>query len=669
MTSVINEVWEKANAAYREGRLEDAERLCRIVLQEHPNNPLANFGLGQASVAAGRPNESLRFFESALLHDPNHLQCWQGYMDALLQCHRFDQARDAAQRMRGVGLDGRYCDHLEKIVAERHAQALVDALSIAYSSRDQESISKLGVELTRKFPHLHYGWRALGALALSSRNPAEALKKLDQADRLNPGDADTLRHKASAQRSLGLIGEAEASYIAAISSRPDFVEALHELGTLLISSGRFAEAEMYCRKSIALNPSFAYAHISLGVALERLDKLSEAKHHFSQATVLSPRDSAIHYNFGRFLQLQDDLDAAELEYRLALDIDPNNMQALINLGETLKDLGKCEEALSICDRAVAKDPAHARAHWNRSLQRLRLGLFREGWQEYEWRWRYSDFPSPALHFAEPVWLGEGPLSGKTILVHSEQGLGDTIHFCRYIAPLADGGATVLFAPQRPLASLMKGLPTKCEIVDLREKFLRFDCHVPLMSLPLALRTDLNSVPGNVPYLEVDSARVELWQRRMNSHGLKIGICWQGNVGPLDRGRSFSIAHFLGISKVPGVRLFSLVKGADHPRSLPEGMSVDVFGAEFDAGPDAFLDTAAVMKVCDLVITSDTAIAHLGGALGVPTWVALKSVPDWRWMLGRSDSPWYPSMRLFRQKSRGDWTTVFAELESAVKALV
>ena len=668
---MLNEAWERANAAFREGRLGDAERLCRIILQEYPNHPLANFSLGQASVAAGRPNESLRFFESALQHAPNHLRFWQGYVDALLQCHQFDQARDVVQRMRGFGFDVGSCDHVDKIVAERHAQSLVDALNVAFNSRDQESTLRLGMELTEKFPHLHFGWRALGALALSNRNPAEALKNLCQADRLNPGDADTLRYKASAQRSLGLIGEAEASYIAAISGRPDFAEALHELGILLISSGRFAEAEVFCRRSIALRPTLASAHVSLGVALERLSRVSEARHHFSEATVLSPRDSAVHYNFGRFLQLQDDLDTAEREYRLTLELDPDNVQALINLGETLKDLGKCEEALTICDRAVAKDPSHARAHWNRSLQRLRLGHFREGWQEYEWRWRYSDFPSPKLHVAEPVWLGEEPLSGKTILVHSEQGLGDTIHFCRYVAPLADGGATVLFAPQKPLASLMKGLATECEIVDLREKSVRFDFHIPLMSLPLALQTDLSSIPSDVPYLGVDPARVEHWRGRMNTHGLKIGICWQGNVGPLDRGRSFSIAHFLGISKIPGVRLFSLVKGVDHSqlRSLPEEMNVDVFGAEFDAGPDAFLDTAAVIKVCDLVITSDTAIAHLGGALGVPTWVALKSVPDWRWMLGRGDSPWYPSMRLFRQKSRGDWTSVFAELESAVRALV
>jgi hypothetical protein len=218
---------------------------------------------------------------------------------------------------------------------------------------------------------------------------------------------------------------------------------------------------------------------------------------------------------------------------------------------------------------------------------------------------------------------------------------------------------------------MKGMIENCEVVDVNDKTLYFDYHAPLLSLPLAFGTDLTSIPSVVPYLRADPDRVCRWRRRIGDRGFKIGICWQGNVGHLDRGRSFPVACLSGISRVPGVRLLCLLKGASlsQLQELPGEMNVEIFGEEFDQGPDAFLDTAAVMKACDLVITSDTAIAHLGGALGVPTWVALKSVPDWRWMLERSDSPWYPSMRLFRQKSRGEWSTVFSSMEDVLTTTV
>lgn len=556
-------------------------------------------------------------------------------------------------------------------MAEQFSATLVNELVVAFNNGNHEDFRRLATELTEKLPSLYVGWKALGIAELRSGSLTAALRNFERAERLNSSDAETLKYAADAQRGLGLIQASEASYMSAISRRPNFAEAHHALGTLLTSSSRFSEAEECFRKSIALNPSFVAAYINLGVALEKLNRPQEAKHCFQEATKLAPKDPRTHYNFARFLQGQDDLNGAEHAYRLTLAYDPSDIQALVNLSETLKDIGKFEEALAICDRAVAAEPTHARAHWNRSLQKLRLGYFEEGWQEYEWRWRYSDFPTRELQVSQPTWLGQGSLSGKTILVHSEQGLGDTIQFSRYIRLLTEARATVLFAPQRQLIKLMKCLIADCKVVDMGDETLRFDCHIPILSLPLAFRTDITSIPNVTPYLRADPKRIDYWRRRIGSHGFKIGVCWQGNVGRLDRGRSFPVTYLSNISQVPGVRLFSLLKGGGSRQlqSVPEGMRVEVFGDEFDRGQDGFLDTAAVMKVCDLVITSDTAIAHLGGALGVLTWVALKSVPDWRWMLERTDSPWYPSVRLFRQRLRGDWTAVFAEMESTLRTLV
>ena len=216
---------------------------------------------------------------------------------------------------------------------------------------------------------------------------------------------------------------------------------------------------------------------------------------------------------------------------------------------------------------------------------------------------------------------------------------------------------------------MRGLDGECELVDENDPSLEFDYHVPLLSLPLAFKTDLSTIPAKASYISVDANRIDNWRERLGVHGFKIGICWQGSKNKIDLGRSFPLSQFLTLSKIPGVRLISLHKGEGEAQlaDLPTDMTVESLGADFDAGADAFLDTAAVMKCCDLVITSDTSIAHLAGALGARTWVPLQFVPDWRWFLDRDDSPWYPTMRLFRQQSRGDWCGVFARMAESLAA--
>jgi hypothetical protein len=228
----------------------------------------------------------------------------------------------------------------------------------------------------------------------------------------------------------------------------------------------------------------------------------------------------------------------------------------------------------------------------------------------------------------------------------------------------------LLAPQQQLRRLLGSLAGAFELVDLDRLDCRFDHHVPLVDLPLIFRTSLESIPAEPAYLRAEAERVEKWRQRLGDGGFKIGICWQGHSSyPRDGDRSFAVKHFAAISRIPGVRLINLHKGEGEGQlnDLPEGMTVETHGDDFDAGPDAFLDTAAVMTLCDLVVTSDAAVAHLAGALGARTWVALKAIPDWRWMLERDDSPWYPTLRLFRQRVRGDWETVFREIEGAVRA--
>jgi hypothetical protein len=289
---------------------------------------------------------------------------------------------------------------------------------------------------------------------------------------------------------------------------------------------------------------------------------------------------------------------------------------------------------------------------------------------HEWR-KLKDEPVGHRQFAAPLWLGSEAVSGRRILIHWEQGLGDTVQFCRYVRLLEEAGAKVLFAPQQRLRRLMGSLSPTIELVDENDSTLAFDFHCPLLSLPLAFKTELTSVPGRTPYLGAEEGLVSRWRERIGNAGFKIGICWQGATSKIDAGRSFPVSAFEAIARLPGVRLISLHRGSGEAQlqSLPEGMKVETLGAEFDAGPDAFVDSAAVMKCCDLVITSDTAVAHLAGALAVPVWIALKQVPDWRWMLDRADSPWYPTARLFRQQVRDDWSAVFADIQTHLVELL
>jgi hypothetical protein len=275
-------------------------------------------------------------------------------------------------------------------------------------------------------------------------------------------------------------------------------------------------------------------------------------------------------------------------------------------------------------------------------------------------------------YTKPDWLGEPDISGKTILVHWEQGDGDTFQFARYIPILEQRtGAKVIFATQRRLRHLLRSVSPSAQYGNVEDTNLQYDVHAPLMSLPRALGTTLATVPNKVPYLAVDRPLVELWRRRIGPRGFKIAICWQGSAAKIDIGRSFPLAYFRNLAGLPGVRLISVQKGAGEAQlaNLPPGMTVESFGKDFDVGPDSFLDTAAILECCDLVITSDTGVAHLAGALARPTWVALKFVPDWRWLMNRSDSPWYPTMRLFRQTAPGDWPGVFSRLEAALRDLL
>ena len=418
-----------------------------------------------------------------------------------------------------------------------------------------------------------------------------------------------------------------------------------------------------CRVALRLKRGDAEALQALGHALTDTGDYLGALDAYQDAARLKPDLPDLLNNLGTALHHANRLDEAARTLTRAHGREPRDPGTLVNLSSVLRDLGQFEQAAARLTAAARLAPDDPRVRYNQALLLLLLGRFETAWPGWEERFRAGAVPDRGL--AKPRWRGE-PLAGRTLLIHAEQGLGDTIQFCRYPFP-TDG--TVLFEAQPRIARLLGGLRGAPRILRVGDALPPFDLECPLMSLPAIRGTTEATIPADVPYLSAEPEAVERWRARIGDHGFRVGIAWQGNPSRReDNGRSIRLEHYLPLASIPGVRLISLQKDVGAEQLLP-GMTVEALGEDFDAGPDGFIDTAAVMMNLDLLITSDTAIPHLAGALGRPVWVALRAVPDWRFMLERPDSPWYPSMRLFRQTMRDDWAPVFGAIKDALATRV
>ncbi len=536
----------------------------------------------------------------------------------------------------------------------------------------------------------------LGVLFFQQGRFAEAAEALAQALKLRPDATTALAHHGLVLQELGRHQEALASYDRALRIKPDYLEALANRASALIELRRFEEALASYDRVLAISPSQFEAHYNRGIAFAELGRhaealasydralaikpdhvetlnrrgvaLDELRRHedalacYDKALAIRPDDAGVHNNRGIALEELRRYDDALASYDHALKIKPDYVEALNNRASALTELARFEEALAAYEKVFAIRPGYAPGYWNRSLVLLRLGFFEQGWAEFEWR-RKKPTWAPR-RFSGPEWNGES-LAGRRVLLYSESGLGDTIQFARFARAVASKGAEVVLEVQPALRRLLGSLQG-VRVIGEGEAPPEVDVHLPLMSVPRILRTDNDTIPADVPYLCAEPARAELWSKRLGRDGCKVGIVWQGNPNPnIDKGRSIPLSAFAPLGRIPGVRLISLQKsqGLKQLAGLPDGMTVETLGEDFDAGPDAFLDSAAVMMNLDLVISSDTSLAHLAGALGRPVWIALKHVPDWRWLMERTDTPWYPTARLFRQRRRDDWDELFARIAS------
>ncbi len=495
----------------------------------------------------------------------------------------------------------------------------------------------------------------------------EALAHYERALAIQPDFTDAILNRSAALCALGRPDAALESLDSLLSAQPRNIFALYNRSVALAGLERFEEAVQACDAALAVDPNCADAWHNRGVCLYRLQRCAEAVESYDRAIRLTPGALQLHINRGTALATLGRYPEAMAAYDRALGLDPGSAYAWFNRGVMLTEMKRIEEAIKSYDIALSLAPDYAQAEYNCALCHMLLGRLEHACKGYEARRRLA--LEPAL-YPQTFWSGED-MTGKTLLVRGEQGLGDIIQFCRYVPLLQQRNVKVILMVQPHMRRLLAGLDPKPRIIAWNDVPTAFDHHIALESLPGMFATRLDTIPAAIPYLAAEPSLVASWKARLGEGGFKIGVAWRSSARGAAIGKTFSPSYFAALSKIPGVRLISLQKADENAEldSLPPGLAMEQLGADFDAGPDAFIDSAAVMQSLDLVISSDTGLAHLAGALGRPVWVALKHVPDWRWMLDRADSPWYPTMRLFRQPAPGDWAGVFAQMEAALPGLL
>jgi tetratricopeptide (TPR) repeat protein len=644
----VGDTLAEATALHQSGRLAEAETIYRELLQHHPGSPDALFRLGLLLAQGERPTEAADRFNAALLVAPNYAPLWRELAGAQMRLLRFDAAVASYDRL--IALQPDEAD--------------------AFNNR--------------------------GAALLRLTRPADALASFDAALALRPDLPEALCNQGNALLALGHVPEALASFDRALQVRPDLAQAAHHRAEALERLARPQDALASYDRAIAAAPGLAQAHYSRGNLLQTLDRPAEAIASFDAALALAPAHAAAACNRATSLRTLGRLDAALAGYEQALVHEPTMVQALINRASLLAMHGRHQKALDGYAQARAIVPDSVDAHWNEALCRLASGDYAGGWREHEWRWHTNTLRAAHRVFPQPLWLGETSLAGRTILLHGEQGHGDVLQFCRYaplIAALAAADddaqgqgetralanavtrrADVILEVSAPLIRLLRTMPGAQRVIAYAATPPAFDVHCPLLSLPLALGTTLETIPATVPYLFADPDQARAFRIRLAAlPGLRVGLAWAGNPRPedpavsaVDRRRSIPLSRLAALGTVPGVSLVSLQKGppADQAKPPPPGMVLHDWTDELWD----FADTAALIDGLDLVISVDTSVVHLAGALGKSVWVLNRYDACWRWLHGRTDSPWYPTARLFCQPSYGDWDSVVAEAAAALREL-
>ena len=615
----IDKALESADGYYQTGNLGQAESLCREVLRVEPRNVDALLMLGVIYQQTGNYDAAITHLETAL---------------------QLDHSNAVAHYNLGVSYQGK--GQPDKAV----------------------SCYQRAIQLD---PHLAPAYFNLGAVYQERDEPERAIALYRKALELDPKYVSAYYNLGSVSQERGRLEEAARYYQKALELDANLVDAWNALGIIFQEGGRPDEAIRCYRRAVEIDPSFSDGYYNQGKLLQQQGKIEEAVAYYREAIRLDPGSAAAYNNLGLCLQEAGRSEEALKYFRKAAGIAPKFAEAYYNLALYYQDKNLTVEAIEYYSMAIGQKPDYVDAHWNMACALLLSGNFVQGWREYEWRWKVKGHRGRAV--PGPLWDGSDS-AGRTVLLHAEQGFGDTLQFIRYAPMVARQGARVIVQCPEELLRLLSNVEGVAEVVPDTGPLPQFDLHCPLLSLPAVFGTSLENVPAEIPYIIADSRLSQTWSERLASQGpgFKVGLVWAGRAeSKRERARSCSFELFSDLSRIGGVTLYSLQKGegAEQAQSPPGNMKfIDLTAEIYD-----FADTAALIANLDLVISIDTAAAHLAGAMGKPVWTLLPFVPDWRWLLGRDDSPWYPTMRLFRQPAPGDWERVMGRVGRELRELV
>lgn len=625
-----------------------ATELAGECAEVHNNYGACLFELGDIDAAIFHYQRALELdpWLPAAHYNLGNVRQLQGRLDDAVVCYR-----------QALGCQPDYAEAHANLGAALHQQRRYTEAVVHY---------RRSLELRPDNPETHNN---LGALYHEQKQFALAVECYARALKLNKEYLNAQVNWGDALRDQGRYEEAAGAYRRALDLQPAADDVRDKLGVLLQALGDLAGAEECYRVLVQHMPESIEVRNDLGVVLHLQGKTGEAVACYEEALALSADHPDTYTNLAATLREQGDLENAVKFYERALRLQPDSSRAHLGLADVFCDRRCLDDARTNYELALILEPDNPDIHLYCALSFLRMGDFQRGWREFEWRLKIDQYGPRDLPL--PRWNGE-PLDGRKILIHGEQGLGDTIQFVRYLTLVKQSGGELLFACRDSLLPLLEHIAGVDQLLALGQPLPPCDLHAPLLSLPLILGTTLESIPADTPYLQADAGLVNRWWSQLSGYdGLRIGVCWQGNPRHRrDKFRSIPLQFIEELCGVEGITVIGLQKEcSSRPlrAGTPEARFVDL-SQEIDIESGPFMDTAAIMTTLDVMITCDTSLAHLAGALGVPVWVALDFFADWRWLLDRDDSPWYPTMRLVRQRSPGDWADVFRRIREALKGL-
>jgi Flp pilus assembly protein TadD len=658
---------------HQAGQYTRAEKIYNQLLARNPDHADALHLLGMLRFATGNTTEAEKLIRRAITVEPRQPVFHSNLGIVLAAARTFDAA--IAEYRLADSLGPPSPENLNNLGVALHASgAAPDAIDCfkraVILKPDYIDARNNLLTLWHITPDTAAAHHAIGDLLHDADRSIDAIYFYRKAIELHPESAETFSNLGNALFATGEHAEALLCFEQALKLSPCFPQALNNLANVLKEFGRFDEAIAAYQQAVTLQPQAPEPLNNLANALRETGNWDSAISCYQQAMSLNPENPITHNNIGNAFCERGDWPAAITCYEQALALKPDFADAINNLGTALEETGHRDRAMACYLRARQLTPRAVSPPWNIALLQLLQGDYTNGWPGYENRWRQKKQRNTWRSFTQPMLEHVSQIHGSRILLHAEQGFGDVIQFCRYASLVADHGATVFLECQPELVRLLRSLPGVHSVIARQEQLPEFDLHCPLMSLPRVFKTTLASVPAAVPYLHADPADVGNWKAKFATEpdAFRVGLVWAGQAThQKDRDRSLPLAAFAALGNLSGARFYSLQIGAAAAQAElpPIEMSLVNWTGELHD----FADTAALVTQLDLVIAVDTAVCHLAGAAGVPVWVLLAYQPDWRWLLDREDSPWYPHTRLFRQPTPGNWAEPLARLASALSKML